>query len=208
MPARRRSATAWTIWFTGLSGSGKSTLARALSRQLKRLSIDHELIDGDEIRTDLCKDLGFSRSDRCENIRRIGYVAALLNRHKIVSIVAAIAPYREARDEVRKRIPCFLETHVDCALEILAQRDVKGLYRRALAREISDFTGVSDPYEPPLSPDIYLNSGAQSEADCTASISSKLRDLGWLPATRHLRTARNNVMEQRAGKLQSLRSWL
>lgn len=172
---------AWTIWFTGLSGSGKTTLARALARHLDLLSTPHELLDGDELRKDLCRDLGFSKEDRCENVRRIGHVAGLLNRHNIVSIVAAIAPYRDSRDEVRARIANFVEVHVDCAVHTLAQRDAKGLYKRALAGEIKNFTGISDPYESPLNPEVYLNSGVQSEVSCFRMILSELRNRGFLP---------------------------
>lgn len=172
---------AWTVWFTGLSGSGKSTLARALASYLDGLSIDYELIDGDEIRRDLCRDLGFTKKDRDENIRRIGYVARLLNRHHVVSIVAAISPFREARSQVRNKIPRFLEVHIDCSLPVLVKRDVKGLYKRALAGELKNFSGVSGPYEPPLRPDIYLNSGKQSEEECLALIVTRLEDLNWIP---------------------------
>lgn len=172
---------AWTVWFTGLSGSGKTTLAIALARRLTMLSVPHQLLDGDEIRKELCRDLGFSKADRHENVRRISYVAGLLNRHKIVSIVAAIAPFRAAREEARKYIPRFVEVHVDCPLQSLVQRDVKGLYKRALSGEIKNFTGISDPYEPPLHPDIYLNSGLQSEEECRASLFSELERRAYLP---------------------------
>lgn len=171
----------WTIWFTGLSGSGKTTLARALARHLNLLSTRHELLDGDELRKGLCSDLGFSREDRCENVRRIGYIAGLLNRHNIVSIVAAIAPYRNSRDEVRAKIRNFIEVHIDCPVHTLAKRDAKGLYKRALAGEIKNFTGISDPYEPPLNPDLYLNSGVQSEESCFRMILSELQNRGFLP---------------------------
>lgn len=173
--------TAWTIWFTGLSGSGKSTLACAISDHLCSLKLTHELLDGDEIRRELCRDLGFSKEDRDENIRRIGYVARLLNRHGVIAIVAAISPYREARDEVRGKIPRFFEVHVDCPLEVLIKRDVKGLYHRALAGELDHFTGISDPYEPPIAPDAYVNSGLQSEAESIAIVAAKLAALGWIP---------------------------
>jgi adenylyl-sulfate kinase len=179
---------AWTIWFTGLSGSGKSTLASALAAHLRDLQLPHQLIDGDEIRRELCRDLGFSKHDRDENIRRIGYVAGLLNRHGVISIVAAISPYRDARDEVRAKIPRFFEVHVDCPMDVLIQRDVKGLYHRALAGELEHFTGISDPYEPPLAPDAYVNSGAQSEAGSFSVILAGLAQRGWIatPVNRSL----------------------
>ena len=181
---------AWTIWFTGLSGAGKSTLARLLADHLKGLSISHEVIDGDEIRKEFCGGLGFSKRDRYENARRIGYVAKLINRHNVVAIVAAISPYRDVRDEVRAQIPKSIEVHVDCSLQILVDRDVKGLYKLAMAGEIARFSGVSDPYEAPLSPEIYLNSGLQSKEDSIALVTSKLEDLGWLPKLQRRHLAR------------------
>ena len=172
---------ACTVWLTGLSGSGKSTLGHALACHLRSLQLGYELIDGDEIRRELCRDLGFSKADREENIRRIGYVARLLNCHEIISIVAAISPYRESREEIRRKTPNFLEVHVDCSIQTLIRRDVKGLYLQALAGAIPNFSGISDPYEEPLRPDVYVNSGVQSEADCLARIVSKLEDLRWIP---------------------------
>lgn len=180
----RNSSAAWTIWFTGLSGSGKTTLALALARLLQTLCIPHELLDGDDIRAQLCCDLGFSCEDRCENVRRISYVAGLLNRHNVVAIVAAIAPFRDSREQARKRISRFIEVHVDCPIEALIQRDVKGLYRRALAGEILKFTGISDPYEPPKNPDIYLNSELQSAEESFAVLRSELERYRYLPATK------------------------
>lgn len=178
----------WTVWFTGLSGSGKSTLANKLADYLDHCSLPHQLIDGDVVREELCKDLGFSKEDRDENIRRIGYVAGLLNRHNIISIVAAISPYRQARMNVRKTLPRFLEIHVDCPLEMLVHRDAKGLYKRALAGQIEHFSGISDPYEPPLNPDVYVNSGNQTPEESLAIILHKLEELGWIPAA-NLQTA-------------------
>jgi adenylyl-sulfate kinase len=171
----------WTIWFTGLSGSGKSTLATALAGHLRNLRIEHELLDGDELRRELCRDLGFSKQDRDENVQRIGYVARLLNRHGVIAIVAAISPYRDARGQVRSRIPRFFEVHVDCPLDVLIQRDVKGLYHRALAGELDHFTGISDPYEPPLAPEAYVNSGTQSEAESFTVLLAKLAERGCIP---------------------------
>ncbi len=173
----------WTIWFTGLSGSGKSTLANKLAAYLKQWSLPHQLIDGDVVREELCKGLGFSKEDRDENIRRIGYIAGLLNRHNIISIVAAISPYRQARAEMRKKLPNFLEVFVDCPLDTLVRRDVKGLYRRALAGQIEHFSGISDPYEPPLHPDVYVNSGNQTPEESLAVILRRLEELGWINAS-------------------------
>lgn len=173
----------WTVWFTGLSGSGKSTLANRLAEYLDLRTCPYELIDGDAVREQLCQGLGFSKEDRDENIRRIGYVAGLLNRHNIVSIVAAISPYRQARADVRNRLPKFLEIHVDCPLETLVRRDVKGLYKRALAGQIEHFSGISDPYEAPVDPDVYVNSGTQTPEESLALIVGKLEKLGWMSAS-------------------------
>src|SRR2546429_233375 len=142
----------FTLWFTGLSGGGKSPLAAAVSAELRGRGIPVEVLDGDEVRQNLSKGLGFSREDRDTNIRRIGYVAKLLTRNGVAVITAAISPYRAIRDEVRENIGAFVEVYVRASLDECIRRDTKGLYRRALAGEIPQFTGVSDPYEEPLSP--------------------------------------------------------
>jgi adenylyl-sulfate kinase len=172
---------AWTIWFTGLSGSGKSTLAKALASYLADCSLAHEVIDGDEVRRELCSDLGFSKKDRDENVRRIGYVAQLLNRHGVIAVVAAISPYREARKNVRLKCSSFIEVHVDCSTAALVKRDVKGLYHRALAGEILAFSGISDPYEEPAHPDIYVNSERQTAEESLSVLISRLEELRCLP---------------------------
>jgi bifunctional enzyme CysN/CysC len=151
-----------TIWFTGLSGAGKSTISQLLEQRLRAMGGRVELLDGDVVRGHLCKGLGFNKEDRDENIRRIGYVCELLSRNGVIAIAAAISPYRAARDELRTRIPHFVEVFVDCPIEVLARRDVKGLYKRALAGELPHFTGISDPYEPPLRPDITVNSSLET----------------------------------------------
>lgn len=179
--SRTRYCSNWTVWFTGLSGAGKSTLASALARHLAELPLPFELLDGDEVRRELCADLGYSKDDRDENVRRISYVAQLLNRHNIVTIVAAVSPYRQARSEARKRCPVFIEVYVDCALDVLIERDTKGMYARALDGTLKQFTGVSDPYELPLHPEIYINSGLQSEAESFGILLSRLAELGALP---------------------------
>ena len=154
--------TGCTIWLTGMSGSGKTTTARLLSERLRDSGFRVEVIDGDFIRENLCRDLGFTRQDREENIRRIGFICELLSRNGIVAIAAAISPYRAGREEIRTRIGNFIEVHMQCPLEILIQRDVKGLYKRALAGEIRNFTGISDPYEPPLAPEVTIDSSFES----------------------------------------------
>ncbi len=147
----RRSTT---VWLTGLSSAGKSTLGRALYEQLRARGHKAEMLDGDEVRRRLCNDLGFSKEDREENIRRIAYVADLLTKHGIIVIVCAISPYRSVRDQARALLGNFIEVYVNAPLEVCESRDVKGLYRKARAGTIKMFTGIDDPYEPPISPEI------------------------------------------------------
>ena len=165
-----------TIWLTGLSGSGKTTIAHELSGQLTAQGKKVEVLDGDVVRTNLSKGLGFSKEDRDINIRRIGFVSKLLTRNGATTIVAAISPYREVRDEVRRDIGDFVEVFVHCPLEELVKRDVKGLYAKALAGEIKNFTGVSDPYEPPADAEIVLHTEAESVDDSVHQI------VAWLEA--------------------------
>jgi len=152
----------FTLWLTGLSGAGKTTLATELAHELRARGVSVEVLDGDEVRTNLSKGLGFSKEDRDTNIRRIGYVCRLLSRNGVAAISAAISPYREARDEVRRLVEQddaeFIEVFVKCPIDVLAERDVKGLYNKALAGEIKGFTGIDDPYEQPLSPDVLVES--------------------------------------------------
>ena len=152
----------FTLWLTGLSGAGKTTLATELAHELRARGVSVEVLDGDEVRTNLSKGLGFSKEDRDTNIRRIGYVCRLLSRNGVAAISAAISPYREARDEVRRLVEQddaeFIEVFVKCPIDVLAERDVKGLYNKALAGEIKGFTGIDDPYEQPLSPDVLIES--------------------------------------------------
>ena len=152
----------FTLWFTGLSGSGKSTLSTMIEQRLRSCGAKVELLDGDVVRTNLSKGLGFSKEDRDINIRRIGFVSELLSRNGVIAIAAAISPYRAVRDEVRARIPNFVEVYTECPIGVLAERDVKGLYKKALAGEIAHFTGVSDPYEPPLEPEVRVDSSAET----------------------------------------------
>jgi adenylyl-sulfate kinase len=172
----------FTLWFTGLPSAGKSTLAQMVARELRERGRGVEVLDGDVVRTHLCKGLGFSKEDRDENIRRIGFVCGLLSRHGVAAIAAAISPYRAIRDEVRASIGNFVEVYVKASVETCAQRDVKGLYRKALAGEIKNFTGVDDPYEPPLQPELMIETERESPADSAARILSKLEALGYLDA--------------------------
>lgn len=151
-------AEAYTLWFTGMSGAGKSTLSEKVAAELRHRALNVEVLDGDEVRTNLSKDLSFSKEDRDLNIRRIGYVCKLLTRNGVWSVSAAISPYRFMRDYNRQQIKNFIEIYVECSIEKLAQRDVKGLYKQALAGNIENFTGLTDPYEPPLNPEIVVNS--------------------------------------------------
>lgn len=168
------------LWFTGLSGAGKSTLADALLAEFRSRGYRTELLDGDEVRTNLSKGLGFSKEDRDTNIRRIGYVARLLARNGVIAITAAISPYREVRDEIRARaaedgVP-FIEVFANASLDALVERDVKGLYRKALAGEIANFTGVSDPYEAPMTPEIECATDSDTPDQSHAQILQSLRE--------------------------------
>jgi sulfate adenylyltransferase/3'-phosphoadenosine 5'-phosphosulfate synthase len=171
-------AKGFVIWLTGLSGAGKSTIAGRLVQELTALGRHVEVLDGDEVRTHLSKGLGFSKEDRDTNIRRIGYVAGLVARSGGVAITAAISPYREIRDEVRARTPNFVEVYVRCSIEELTRRDVKGLYAKALAGEIPHFTGISDPYEAPLNPEIVVDSGRETVEESTERLLDRLEVLG------------------------------
>ena len=152
----------FTVWFTGLSGSGKTTAARLLEHRLLLMGYKVEVLDGDLVRTNLSKGLGFTKEDRNENIRRIGFVCEILSRNGVIAIVAAISPYRRARENVRARIPNFIEVYMDCPLEVLIERDGKGLYKKALAGEIPRFTGINDPYEAPPSPELTIHSDRET----------------------------------------------
>ena len=176
----------FTLWFTGLSGAGKTTLTNEIVPQLKARGVKVEVLDGDEVRTNLSKGLGFSKEDRDANIRRIGYVARLLSRNGVGVIVAAISPYKEIRAEVRRDIEAngaaFVEVFVKASLDTLVARDVKGLYKKAIAGEIANFTGVSDPYEAPENPEILVSSDTETVAESAAKIIAKLEELRLLPA--------------------------
>ena len=175
----------FALWFTGLSGAGKSTLSVPVAERLQRARLRVEILDGDEVRTHLSRGLGFSKEDRDTNIRRIGFVAELLARNGVIAITAAISPYRDIRDEVRHKVirhgAGFCEVYVSCPIEVLAERDVKGLYRKALAGEIKNFTGVSDPYEPPLAPDVHVDSSKESVAESVEKVVETLKRLRLVP---------------------------
>jgi adenylyl-sulfate kinase len=171
-----------TVWFTGLSGAGKSTVSEIIEAELKQRALRVEVLDGDVIRTHLSKGLGFSKADRDTNIRRIGWVCEVLSRNGVVAIAAAISPYREIRDEVRGKVGRFVEVYMECPVPVLAERDVKGLYKKALAGEIKNFTGVDDPYESPLNPEVVCHTdGRETPQQSAAKVISKLEELGYIP---------------------------
>jgi adenylylsulfate kinase len=159
-----------TVWLTGLSGAGKTTIANALCAELLVHGFRVELLDGDVVRKNLCSDLGFTKEDRNENIRRIGFVAELLTRNGMIVVVSAISPYRQARAEVRAKIGSYLEVFVNTPLDICEQRDPKGLYKKARTGEITHFTGIDDPYEAPLAPEIECNTACETLMTCTNKI--------------------------------------
>ncbi len=164
----------FTVWLTGMSGAGKSTVSDALIARFRAAGAKVELLDGDVVRTNLSQGLGFSREDRDTNIRRIGFVSELLSRNGVIVVVAAISPYRDTREEVKSRIANFVEVFVDCPIEVLASRDVKGLYKKALAGEVGNFTGISDPYEPPLHPDVTVRSDLETVDESVDKVWSEL----------------------------------
>jgi len=177
--------TGFTLWFTGLSGAGKSTLATYIAPILAERGKLVEILDGDEVRENLSKGLGFSKEDRDTNIRRIGYVANLLARNGCVAITAAISPYRELRAEIRKltqQRANFVEVFVEAPLEVVEERDTKGLYKKARAGIIKNFTGISDPYEAPESPEITVHTGKESIEESGTKILDWLEAKGLLKA--------------------------
>jgi adenylylsulfate kinase len=179
----------FALWFTGLSGAGKTTITRILARTLRERGVPLEILDGDVVRANLSPELGFAKKDRDMNIRRIAFVSQLLVRHGVGVMVAAISPYREERELARSIIGTerFLEIFVDCPLEVCIERDVKGLYARALAGEIKNFTGVSDPYEAPVAPQIVLATSPETPEQSAARVVDYLEAEGWLPQVETLR---------------------
>ncbi|OGW85067.1 MAG: adenylyl-sulfate kinase [Omnitrophica bacterium RIFCSPHIGHO2_02_FULL_46_11] len=173
-------STGVTIWFTGLSGAGKSTIARILEKRLKAAGRKVEILDGDVVRTNLSKGLGFSKEDRDTNIKRIGFVCHLLTRNDIIAISAAISPYREVRDYNRSLIGNFVEVYTKCSLDECAKRDVKGLYQKAMRGEIKGFTGVDDPYEEPLHAEVICETDKETPEQSADKVWQKLEELGYL----------------------------
>jgi adenylylsulfate kinase len=175
-----KSHAGLTVWFTGLSGAGKTTISRYVQMELAMRDLDVEVLDGDVVRTHLCKDLGFSEADRKENIRRIAHVAQMLTRHGKIVLVAAISPYRTGREEARSIIGNFIEVYVNAPLSVCEQRDPKGLYHKARIGMIHGFTGIDDPYEAPLSPDVECLTATESPQESSAKVLAAV--LQFLPA--------------------------
>lgn len=171
----------FTLWFTGLSGAGKTTVSRVIEQELRDRGMKVEVLDGDVIRENLSKGLGFSKEDRDTNIRRIGWVCEVLSRNGVVAIAAAISPYAEIRDEIRGKVENFVEVYAECPIPVLAERDVKGLYKKALAGEIKNFTGVSDPYEAPTNAEVTYHSDKETVQESAQKILTKLEELGLVP---------------------------
>lgn len=171
-----------TLWFTGLSGAGKTTISQAVAKALREKGYPLEILDGDIVRQNLTKGLGFSKEDRDENIRRIGFVAHLLTRNGVIVLVSAISPYREIRQEVREKVKDFVEVYVNAPLAVCEERDVKGLYKRARSGEIKAFTGISDPYEPPENPEIECRTDKEELSESVAKVLQKLQDLDYIPS--------------------------
>jgi adenylylsulfate kinase len=171
------------VWFTGLSGSGKSTLSHAVEEELYRVGCRTFVLDGDNVRHGLCGDLGFSEGDRMENMRRIGEMAKLFAEAGVITLTAFISPFRADRLRVRQLFEPedFVEVYCRCSLEVCEERDVKGMYRRARAREIRDFTGISSPYEEPVTPELIVDTGYLSLDQCVDQVMSCLKDRGVLP---------------------------
>ncbi len=170
----------FTLWFTGLSGSGKTTISEIVEHELRERGHRVEVLDGDIVRTNLSKGLSFSKQDRDINILRIGFVAELLTRNGVTVIVSAISPYKEPREQVWRRIIDFVEVYVDAPIEVCAKREVKGLYEKAFAGEIENFTGVSDPYEPSVAPDLVIKSAEEEPLDSALKVLEKLEFYGYV----------------------------
>lgn len=171
----------FTIWFTGLPSSGKTTLAKMVENILLERGLNVEVLDGEDIRKNLSKDLGYSKEDRDINIRRIGYICSLLSRNNVVAIASCISPYKEIRDEVRRNIGNFIEVYVKCPLDVLKKRDIKGLYEKALKGEIKGFTGVDDPYEEPDKPEVIVQTDKETPEESCHKIIKTLEILGYIP---------------------------
>jgi len=170
----------FTLWFTGLPCSGKSSVANAVAKELRQRGLKAERLDADIIRKHLWKELGYSKEDRDENIRRATFLAKLLTKNGIIVLTSFISPYRELRDYARREIGDFVEIYVKCPVEVCIQRDTRGMYKKALAGEIPNFTGVSDPYEEPLNPELVIESDNESLEESVTKVIAKIKELGYI----------------------------
>ncbi|MBD2211245.1 adenylyl-sulfate kinase [Calothrix sp. FACHB-156] len=180
------------LWLTGLSGAGKTTIAHGVAQELQVSNYQVELLDGDIVRTHLSQGLGFSKQDRDTNVRRIGFVANLLSRHGIIAIVAAISPYREVREELKQTTTNFIEIYVQAPLAVCESRDVKGLYAKARAGEIKHFTGISDPYEAPINPDIICQTDNFTVSECVNQVLHYLERQGLMSLVENNKSSQRN----------------
>ena len=188
-----------TIWFTGLPSSGKSTIARDVYQRLLDRGLPVELLDGAEVRESLSRGLGFSKEDREEHIRRMGYVAKLLSRNGVIAVCAAVSPYRATRDEVRRNTRRFVEVYVECPVTVAEQRDTDGWYAKARRGEVAEFTGVNAPYEPPMAPEVHIHSDRESVDDAATKVLACLEDLQIIP-----RAADERAQEEMKKRLAAL----
>ncbi len=172
----------FVLWMTGLSGAGKTTIALILEKELHNRGLKIERLDGDVVRESLTRDLGFTAEDRAKNIERVTFVAKLLSRNGVGCVCSFISPYQSVRDHVSQNTTNFLEVFIDAPLDVVIERDVKGMYKKAIAGEIPNFTGISDPYEAPENPDIHIRTDQQTPAESAAKIISQLEELGFIPA--------------------------
>lgn len=181
-----REQKGFTLWFTGLPCSGKSAVADRVAEILRSHNLRVERLDGDVVRKSLCRDLGFSKKDRDENIRRVAFVAKLLTRNGVAVLTSFISPYREIRDEARREIGEFIEIYVKCPLEVCMSRDIKGMYQKAIRGEIKEFTGISDPYEEPLNPELVLETDRETLEESARKVLDYLKKSGYLDDHLHL----------------------
>lgn len=172
----------FVVWMTGLSGAGKTTIALILEKELRQRNVKIERLDGDVVRQSLTRDLGFSKEDRDKNIERVAFVAKLLSRNGVGCICSFISPYQAVRDQVRAETTNFLEVFIDAPLEVVIDRDVKGMYKKAIAGEIPNFTGISDPFEAPSRPDIHIRTDLHTPDACAQQILAHLEQIGYIPA--------------------------
>lgn len=177
----RNEHSGFVVWMTGLSGAGKTTIALILVEELKRLGLNVERLDGDVVRESLTRDLGFSKEDRDTNIERVTFVAKLLSRNGVACVCSFISPYQAVRDKVRQETTNFIEVFVDAPLDVVIERDVKGLYKQAIAGEIENFTGISDPFEPPTRPDVHLRTDRLTPEESAQTILRHLETKGLIP---------------------------